>query len=621
MAGSGWLEGSIWLESAFCQDEGCLAICFRDPVAEVVLLQPDGLHRFFAELEEWPGRGYYLAGWLDYEAGLGFEPDCFHDAAGRNDGKPMGWFGVYGPPERFTAEEAEALMASHDPPYPSASFDHPCVPDPTPYDLSFSFRDREYQEKIEAIRREIAAGNVYQVNFTGRYRFRTGLSHAALYSRLRMRQPSSYSACINAAGRSILSFSPELFFRTRGSVIDTMPMKGTAPRGDSPREDRSLCNALAASGKDRAENLMIVDLLRNDLGRICRPGSVEVHELFATQTWPTLHQMVSRIGGKLSPGTGLYDIFRALYPCGSVTGAPKVSAMQLIGRLEESPRGAYTGTIGWISPGRKMVFSVAIRTAELSDGAGVYGSGGGIVWDSTPLGELEECRLKAALIGASPIPSIGLFESILWNGQYVWLNEHFRRLGDSAVVFGIPFNEDDAQKELLRLERELLLTGPRFKVRLDLSPTGGISAAAVPVAPHEGSLPLRLALAEERVDSMNPVLRHKTTLREFYDRRYRLAIEEGFDEVLFLNERGEVAEGAVSTVFIRKGAHLFTPPLGAGILDGVFRAYMLRTRPDLRERSLTLRDLMEADAIWVANAVRGMRRGLFREPQVGTGPK
>ncbi|ABB24537.1 aminodeoxychorismate synthase component I [Pelodictyon luteolum] len=615
MAGSGGPLGSIWLESAFCQDEGCHAMRFSDPVAEVVLHRPDGLRRFFAGLEEWLGRGFHLAGWLDYEAGMGFEPECFPAGTDRDDDRPIGWFGVFGAPERFTAEEAGALNLSQDLP------DSSCVPDAAVYDLSFSVRDGEYSRKIEAVRREIAAGNVYQVNFTGRYRFRTDLTPSALYSRLRLLQPSSFSACINAAGRSILSFSPELFFSKRGPAIDTMPMKGTAPRGTSPVEDRSFLSSLSGSGKDRAENLMIVDLLRNDLGRICRPGSVKVQELFAMKTWPTLHQMVSRIGGELRAETGLYDIFRALFPCGSITGAPKLSSMQLIGRLEDSPRGAYTGTIGWISPGRDMVFSVAIRTVELSDGAGVYGAGGGIVWDSKPLGELAECRLKAAIIGAPPVASIGLFESILWNGEYVWLDEHCRRLGDSAVVFGIPFSEADARRALRRLEGELHLAGPRFKVRLDLSPTGGLSAAAVPVTPHEGMLPLRLCIPEERIDSLNPILRHKTTLREFYDRRYRLALDEGFDEVLFLNERLEVAEGAVSTVFIRKGGNLFTPPLSAGILDGVFRAYMLRTRPEIRQQSLTLRDLLEADAIFVANAVRGMRRGLIRGRQVETGLK
>ncbi|TCD48967.1 aminodeoxychorismate synthase component I [Chlorobium sp. N1] len=609
MAGGIGREGSVWLESAFCEPEGCAAMLFSDPVAAVALHRPQELGRFFRELEGWLDRGFHLAGWLDYEAGAGFESGSFPDAAPRADGLPMGWFGVYGVPERFTAVEAEAARARG-----------AVSGDAGPYDLSFSLAEAAYGEKIAAVRREIAAGNVYQVNFTGRYRFRTDGSPSALFSRLHASQPASYAALVRAAGRSILSFSPELFFRSDGCAIETMPMKGTAARGRTQEEDSRLLRGLTDSGKDRAENLMIVDLLRNDLGRICRPGSVEVRELFATESWPTLHQMVSRIGGELRPGTSLFDLFRALFPCGSVTGAPKVRSMQLIGRLEDSARGAYTGTIGWISPKRGMVFSVAIRTAELQDGAGLYGAGGGIVWDSEPERELQECRLKAAILGATSRPGFGLFESILWNGEYLLLPEHLRRLGGSAAALGLPFSLEAAEAELLRLERTLRSSGRRFKVRLDLSAGGVLSAEALAIEPREGTEPLRLLLSEERIDSRNPMLRHKTTLREFYDRRYRRAADKGFDELLFLNERGEVAEGAISTVFVRKGGRLLTPPLEAGILDGVWRSYILRTRPDAREQPLTLRDLREADAVYMANAVRGMRPARFPEGMLGEPP-
>lgn len=600
-------EGSVWLESDFCRDEGCRAMLFSDPVAEVVLSRPNELDRFFAELESWHGRGFHLAGWLDYEAGAGFEEGSFPDRAGRNDGLPIGWFGVYPAPRRFSAEEAEAARSAVGESGESA-----------PYDLSFSLPEEAYAGKIEAVRREIAAGNVYQVNFTGRCRFRTDASPAGLFLRLHAAQPASYAALLRARGRTILSLSPELFFRTSGGAIETMPMKGTAARGRTPEEDRRLLRGLAGSAKDRAENLMIVDLLRNDLGRICRPGSVGVRELFATESWPTLHQMVSRIGGELREGTSLYDIFRALFPCGSVTGAPKVSAMRLIERLEEGGRGAYTGTVGWISPERKMVFSVAIRTVELQGGAGLYGAGGGIVWDSEPEAELRECRLKAAILGSGGGQAFGLFESILWNGEYLLLRDHLRRLEGSARELGLPFSEERALMELERLGRELRRKGPRFKVRLDLSAEGALSAEAVAIEAREGTEPLRIVLSEDRIDSLNPMLRHKTTLREFYDSRYRRALEAGFDEVLFLNERGEVAEGAISSLFVRKGDRLLTPPLSAGILDGVFRAYIFRTRPEAEERTLTLSDLRGADAIFMANAVRGMRPASFPEQDVGS---
>ena len=646
-------EGSLWMESAFCKEHHGGALLFSDPMEMVTLTSLTGLEYFFRRLEEKLDKGFFLAGWLAYEAGYGFE-DCLVNRAHTLPPSPLGWFGIYRQPERFSGAEVKELFAEAS--APSAL---------TLNDLSFNLSESEYAKKIESIREQIAAGNVYQVNFTGRYRFTFNGAAPALFAALRSAQPFSYTALLNSGERTILSFSPELFFRRNGALIETMPMKGTAPRGRTAEEDNRLKEGLGRCQKNRAENLMIVDLLRNDLGRICNPGSVEARELFTTESWPTLHQMLSTIRGEQRPDVGLYELFRALYPSGSITGAPKINAMKLIQSLEPEPRGIYTGTIGYITPKRDMVFSVAIRTIELAGKQGVYGSGGGIVWDSNPAEEYRECQLKAKILapGAAIVRDLvaqkessqiiqlkvsglagscallslsdsekmhpehhlaaknlvstcgkefGLFESILWNGSYLWLEEHLQRLAASAATLGFSCDIAAAALMLRHLEKELrrsdnINSDTRFKVRLSLSSRGDFSISYEPLEVQHSTTKLRLCIAAERTTSANPLLHHKTTERELYDRYLTLARQKGYDEVLFLNERAEVTEGAISTLFIRHGRQLLTPPLHSGLLNGIFRRYMLATRPFAAEKTITLHDLETAAAIFIANSVRGLR--------------
>jgi para-aminobenzoate synthetase / 4-amino-4-deoxychorismate lyase len=377
-------EGSLWFESAFCKGLRCGALLFSDPVEVILLYSLSDLERFFLTLEEKRAAKYFLAGWLSYEVGYGFEPTLFSVDPATVSSSPLAWFGVYREPEHYSEKSVEELFSEH----PSAA----------PGMASFNLSSEEYQAKIRAIKEQIAAGNVYQVNFTGRNRFNFSGTASALFCAMRGAQPASYTAFLNTGERTILSFSPELFFTKRGMALETMPMKGTAPRGSSVEEDTLLKEGLTQCQKNRAENLMIVDLLRNDLGRICRPGSIVAEKLFATETYPTLHQMVSTIRGEQREKIGLYELFKAIYPSGSVTGAPKIKAMKLIQTLETEPRAIYTGTIGFIMPDGDMVFNVAIRTVEMSAGKGVYGSGSGIVWDSDPQDEYQECRLKAKIL-------------------------------------------------------------------------------------------------------------------------------------------------------------------------------------------------------------------------------
>lgn len=683
-------EGSIWLESAFCKEQPGGALLFSDPTEVVTLNSLSGLKHFFRTLEKRHAEGLFLAGWMSYEAGFGFEERLLHLTSSSRlalPPAPLGWFGVYRQPERFSAEEVQQLFAQ--------KAHHSSVSSSALKALSFNLSEADYYRHITSIKEQIAAGNLYQVNYTGRYRFTFDRPAHALYAALRAAQPSSYSAMLNSAGRTILSFSPELFFMLRGSLIETMPMKGTAPRGQTEEEDRHLKEELGRCRKNLAENLMIVDLLRNDLGRICQPGTVKTAELFATESWPTLHQMLSTIRGELKESVGLYDLFRALYPCGSITGAPKISAMKLIQSLEREPRGIYTGTIGYITPDRDMLFSVAIRTIELFRNHGTYGSGSGIVWDSDPREEYRECQLKAKILSSidcviapnsgeqekpqenrlteiadstravvtatgrdeqdrecrlrsmvldprgagifqdadsregcrvgavadSSRKQIELFESILWYGSYLWLEEHLQRLAASANALGFTYDRAAAILRLSRLEEELRhiilpaaepqKTATRFKVRLSLTIQGAISVSHEPIEVPASTAPLRLTLSGDRTDSTNPLLYHKTTDRELYNYSLLIARQKGHDEVIFLNERNEVTEGAISTLFIRQGRQLFTPPLHSGLLNGIYRHYILTTHPFATEKTLTLHDLNTADTIYIANSVRGLRPAHF----------
>jgi para-aminobenzoate synthetase/4-amino-4-deoxychorismate lyase len=592
--------GSLWFESTGPDVRNGDSLFFSDPVETLPLVSGDGIGAWFQRLETFLGQGFCLAGWLGYEAGCALDPalsGCAWPSAGQG---LLGWFGVYAQPERF---DRDTVMAEDD---KVTAKRYRVV------NLGFELTEQEYLERIDLLREEIASGNVYQVNFTGRCRFTFDGSPEALYVAMKRRQPSPWSAYLNTGDRVVLSFSPELFFTRDGQCIETMPMKGTAPRGMSAGEDLAERRRLAGCEKNRAENLMIVDLLRNDLGRICRTGSIEASGLFETQTYPTLHQMVSTVRGDLREDTGLCDLFRALFPSGSVTGAPKVRAMNLVRSFEKSPRGVYTGAVGFMLPEGRMAFNVAIRTVELSGKHGLYGTGSGIVWDSDPHQEYRECMLKTRILSDRSSDAPAIFETILWNGRYLLIDDHLERLASSASVLGFDFEMTEVRAALEDLEKGLSQAGGRHRVRLMLDTCGEVNVAAEPFIPDPPDRPVRVCLAAERVDSTDPFIRHKVTCRERYERAINAAIGNGCQEALFLNERGELTEGAVSNVIVRIDGCWYTPPESCGLLNGVFRRYLLRTRPWVRERVVTLDDLRRSDMLLICNALRGVRRaGLF----------
>ncbi|MFZ0735433.1 MAG: chorismate-binding protein, partial [Candidatus Sulfotelmatobacter sp.] len=406
--------------------------------------------------------------------------------------------------------------------------------------------------------------------------------------------------------------------------------KGTASRGRTTREDLAQAEWLRNDPKNRSENVMIVDLLRNDLGRLSNFGTVRTQNLFAVERYPTLWQMTSTVTGDLRPEVGYQQIFRALFPCGSITGAPKVRAMQLLAQIERQPRGVYTGAIGFFSR-EKTVFNVAIRTLQLDGEHGTMGIGGGIVIDSVPAEEYRECLLKAEFL-TRPTEPFSLIESLLWQGEYPLLELHLDRLEDSASYFAFPCDRAEVKAALLAhaakfaqmpgapsfpqllAERvgthEAQSPGPSIKVRLLLDHQGNLEIEDELLIESSNKAKAKLPhvrIASQRTDPQDPMLFHKTTHRPLYAEALKSATQAGFDEVLFLNLRGEVTEGAISNIFIEKEGQWFTPPIECGLLAGVQRRHILETQPNVEEKVLYLRDLRQADAIYLSNAVRGLR--------------
>jgi para-aminobenzoate synthetase / 4-amino-4-deoxychorismate lyase len=569
-----------------------------NPTRLIVADRLEDIPKLFRDIEIALDQGLWVAGYLSYECGYHFErvPDI-------RVPKPLAWFGAYeqvkifdhlhaaqdreqatDPDESASAARYEALAAS----------------------IELEIPKESYVAAIARIKEQLAAGNTYQVNFTDRLVFNSPLSPAEVFSNLSAQQHVAYSAFLNIEGQSIVSLSPELFFETQGDRIVTRPMKGTMPRGLDLADDERMANLLRNDEKNRSEHVMIVDLLRNDLGRICRSGSVVVKDPFSVERYDTLHQMTSTVVGHLHPGIAFYDIFRGLFPSGSITGAPKHRTMQIIHELERHCRGVYTGAIGFIRPNRSSVFNVAIRTLVMRDGEVTMGVGGGIVADSKPEDEYRECLLKAAFL-TRRIEPFQLIETLLWDGEFRLLELHLDRMESSALYFGFPFDRPRIASTLFDLCKSRTFdSGSRYRIRLTLAACGQ-EATEVSHCPHEPSN-INIWLTDERISSSDPFRRHKTTRRDPYDRLYKKAREYGFDEVIFANEKGDITEGAISNIFIERMGKMLTPPVASGVLPGVLRRHILETRDGSQEAVLKVDDLKSADGIYLCSSLRGLRR-------------
>ncbi|HWY14690.1 MAG TPA: aminodeoxychorismate synthase component I [Rhizomicrobium sp.] len=538
----------------------------------------------FAKLEDALAAGRHAAGYFSYELGYALERRLVPlMPSSRN--VPLLWFGIFadcGSGGGCADESAPRTHAGR---------------------LVHEWDEARHAASFEWIHALIAAGDLYQANLSYRARFSFVGEPYAFYRDLRSRAHARHCAFVDDGERQIVSISPELFFDiSPACVVRTRPMKGTAARGTTTEEDSAARARLAASEKERAENLMIVDLVRNDLSRIAIPGSVEVESLFEVETYPTVHQLVSTVAARLAPRMGVETIVRALFPCGSVTGTPKIRAMEVIREIETSPRGVYCGAIGYFAPDGSAVFNVAIRTLTITGGEGELGIGGAIVFDSRAHAEYEECRVKARFYEAAHHP-LHLIETLRYEPGvgFLRLDRHLARIASSAAALGFGFDAACAGHELQRC------VAGRFealRVRLTLHEDGMMCAGAEPFVASR--VPWRFAISPRRVSSRDPLLRHKTSRRELHDSEHaRLAASLGCDEVLFLNERGELTEGSRTNIFVEIGGTLLTPALTAGLLDGCLRRELL-DEGRCFEAPLTSADLDRAERVFLGNSLRGL---------------
>lgn len=572
---------------------------FVNPVKTLVLKDPLETESFFETLQQEIKRGKHLAGFLCYELGYVFEKRLWVSLSEfcKNLDLPLAYFGVF-----------EGMVKREEFRVPFES-----LTDEIFKELTFNLFKEEYVDAVHRIKGYIEAGDVYQVNYTFKTKFKFKGCPRVLFEKLLFSQRCEYAFYLETDDFVILSLSPELFLEKRKSQILSAPMKGTAKRGGAIYEDLEIKRWLRKDPKTQAENLMIVDLIRNDLGRVCEEGSVIVDKLFKIKTYPTLHQLISTVKGRLKEGKSLFEIFKALFPCGSVTGAPKIRAMEIISELEKEPRKVYTGAIGYINPRGDFWFNIAIRTLvfkRTEEGfKGEAGIGSGIVWDSDPEKEYDECLLKASFF-TSPINYFELIETFLYEplGESYLLELHYKRLIRSAKYFGFKIPEILSSPKTLKTYIELefkkagLSLRLKYKGRLLLSPSGKARVQFLPFEPWTQSLRVMLM---KRDFNLGVFHFHKTTCRKKLDEKLRKARDMGFDEVIFFDEEGRLLEGAISNVFLKINGKLYTPPLRLGIVDGVFRKFLVLKGKAI-PKILTLRDLERAEEIYLGNAVRSL---------------
>ncbi|MEI6519373.1 MAG: aminodeoxychorismate synthase component I [bacterium] len=545
-------------------------ILFENPTQIIIAYSVEEIINSFSEVELLTKNGYFAVGYISFEASSGF--DAVLNV--KKSRYPLMMFGIYKD-------------------YQSVSL--PAVNNFTLPQLISTVTKAEYENKIHQIKEYIAAGDTYQVNYTYKLNGSFVGEPIDLFSYLYNAQPSIYSVFLQCDDFAIVSVSPELFFEKEGNKIHCKPMKGTAPRKCIYEIDIQMAQWLQQSDKNRAENLMIVDMVRNDLGKIAEIGSIKT-ELFKVEKYPSVWQMISDVSAITD--ASLVEIFSALFPSASITGAPKVRTMEIINELEEESREIYTGSIGMIKPGCNAVFNVAIRTSliNLKNRTIEYGVGGGITWDSSSDDEYEETLHKSLVITADS-KEFSLFETMLWRKTEIFLKEyHLKRLANSADYFGFIFNESDLEEKLTKLA----ITEDKSIIRVELNKNGEfkIEIKKYLIRKPEN---WRVKISELSINSRNRILYHKTTYRDIYENARKKYSE--FDDIIFVNELGEVTESTIANIVIEKDGKLFTPFIDCGLLNGTFRQYLLDQK-QIVESVITVNELMKADKVFLINSVR-----------------
>ena len=575
-----WEENYVLLETLRRDQDNTQNYFFANPLSTITCSSPSGIKKCFRDMEHYRQEGYFLAGFFSYELGY-FLEDALNQYCPKTN-YPLLWFGVYREPCKPKACFLENRGTHY-------TFSLPLLAE----------KYSSYKKHILKIKTCLTRGETYQINYTSRYNFNFVGNIFDFYNQLKHHQKVSYSALINYHGHSIISLSPELFFRIdKNRNIKVKPMKGTAPLGTP-------AGWLQTDVKNTSENVMIVDLLRNDLGRICKPGTVRVRELFGIETYETLLQMTSTITGKLQSQVSLLDLMKSLFPCGSVTGAPKISSMKIIRTLETAPRNIYTGAIGYFAPDGQAAFNVAIRTIDLQARrdqtySAQMGVGGGIVFDSQPQEEYAECQLKAKFL-FDAMSDFALIETMLFTeGKIQYLPRHLQRLKASANYFTIPCPIGKIQNALK--EYTTRLTG-KIRLRLLLKSNREIVLEHQSLTAIKPATPV-IALSDFQTRSDDLFLYHKSTHRKLYDEEYKRHAAEGYFDVIFRNEKDQITEGAISNIFVRIKDRYFTPPISCGLLPGIGRQIMIK-KLKVREKILHIRDLERADKIILTNSIRG----------------
>ncbi|AQA00863.1 aminodeoxychorismate synthase, component I [Sphingopyxis sp. QXT-31] len=563
----------------------------RDPVEILRADSAAEVPALLDALEAAGRRGLHAAGYLAYEGGKGLAP-AWRGASPAGEGEaPLGWFGLFADVERIDADAVPDLL-----PDPASSWIGAVEP---------GIARGDYEAAVEAVLGYIRDGDIYQANLTFRAAVPVLGNPLAVYARLRRTARAGYGGFIWTGCQAIASLSPELFFALRGREAIARPMKGTAARLADAEADVAAARQLATDPKQRAENLMIVDLIRNDLSRVAEPGSVAVPDLFRVESFPTIHQLVSDVTATLPADRGAVDVLRAAFPCGSITGAPKVRAMEIIDELEVGPRGLYTGSIGFIEPDGDAAFNVAIRTLLFPPLTGLQekpirarlGLGSGIVADSLPSEEWQECLAKGEFVGAAR-ESFDLIETMHFDpiDGVQRLEGHLARMKASAAALGFAFDRHGARNSLQSATFRLRSAA---RVRMRLAPSGALAVEVSPL-PRLAELPVPVAVRPAPMGADDFRLTHKTSLRALYD---EARSEAGTAEVVFVDEPGFVTEGSWSNIFVEREGVLLTPPLSLGLLPGVLRAELIEKGRAV-ESHLRLADL--AGGFFIGNSLRGL---------------
>ncbi len=579
---------------------------FENPSDILVAWTPRDVRELLKKIEKAAESGAWAAGFISYEASPAFDP-AFKVKTPSGE-SPLAWFAVYDSPPspfQFPDNGTSAATALAAPPKPEIAA-------------------AAHIAAVETAKKHIFEGDIYQANLTFRCHAEAAIPPWDAFLDTISAHPAPYAAFIDTGETQIVSISPELFLERHGQILRTAPMKGTAPRGLDEAEDAEIAAALAADSKNRAENLMILDMARNDLGRICEPGSIKPDAIFRVEKYTSVFQMTSVVSGETRPDVSLLDCMDALFPPASITGAPKIRAMEIIADLEPSPRGVYTGCVGCVAPGGDFLFNVAIRTLEITNRKTKIGVGGGIVADSDPMGEWREALLKSKFAIARPLPEFETIETMLWHGgnaSDTFSERRKRRLAATQRYFDRKWNEAAAISAIESAIASLPSSAEFARIRLLMDADGECHAQAVPLdRPGWPRNPAKILLAVRPENAIPPLfLRHKTTNRKFYDEAFKKSIEAGLDEIIFINEHGRLAEGAISNVFVKIDGEWRTPPLSDGLLPGLWRQEMIE-KLGAAEKSVSLEELRSASEIMIGNSVRGGAAAEIVLATVGSGP-